>query len=88
MIMVDELRRWPGARRPFDRGSCHLTTTGQVAELLRFASKLGLRPEWYQPRSTPHFDLTPARRRLALELGAVFVPAMEQARRRLREARR
>lgn len=88
MIMVDELRRWPGARKPFDHGSCHLTTTGLASELLRFAHRLGLRSEWYQPSTVPHFDLTPAKRRLALEHGAVFVPAMEQARRRLRAARR
>ena len=85
MIMVDELRVWPGPKpRCFLRGSCHLTTDGDADELHAFAAKCGLRREWFQdhPRAA-HYDLTPRRRERALAIGAVFVPAREQARRRL-----
>ena len=42
-----------------------------VSELIEFAISIGLRPEWYQPKSSPHFDLTEASRRLAVFRGAV-----------------
>jgi hypothetical protein len=83
-VMVDELQQWPGARPPFDRGSCHLTTDGPLDELHAFAARIGLRRRWFQnhPRA-PHYDLTPGRRDEALRAGAVFVPVRTQARRRL-----
>jgi hypothetical protein len=41
--------------------------------------------EWFQVQSSaPHYDLSPAKRVKALALGAVFVPAREQARKRLK----
>ncbi len=89
MNMVDELRVWPTKIRCFKAGSCHLTTDGPLGELHAFAKKLGMRREWFQDhRLAPHYDLTPRRRALALRLGAVEVPAREQARarRRLRSA--
>ena len=87
-VMVDELRCWPGARRPFHRGSCHLATDGALDELHAFAARLGMRRAWFQDhRIAPHYDLTPERRILALRLGAVEVSAREQVRRR-REAKK
>ena len=84
MIMVDELQVWPGARGIFKAGSCHLTTDGGVEELHSFAAKLGMRPGWFQNHPLhPHYDLTEGRRTEALKRGAVFVPAREQARRRI-----
>lgn len=84
-IMVDELRVWPHAKRPFDKGSCHLTTDGEIDELHTFALLIGMRRKWFQEHPTaPHYDLTPARRKVALSLGAVFVGAREQARERRR----
>jgi hypothetical protein len=85
--MVDEVIMWPGARPPFKNGSCHLTVWPQTfADLMRlhdFAAQLGLKREWFQSHPThPHYDLTRTRREDALKLGAVFVPAREQARRR------
>jgi hypothetical protein len=83
MIMVDELAVWPGAKRPFHRGSCHLTTDGDLDELHAFAKRLGMRREWFQPHIlAPHYDLTPERRAKALQLGAEIVPAREQSKRR------
>jgi len=83
MIMVDELQRWPNARRPFHMGSCHLTTDGPIEELHEFAKRIGMKRKWFQEhRLAPHYDLVPARREHALKLGAVFVSAREQARSR------
>ncbi len=87
MVLVDELRVWPNARRPFHLGSCHLTTDGEIDELHRFAHALGMRRQWFQDHPlAPHYDLTPGRRERALQLGAVFVPIREQLRQRRAKA--
>lgn len=85
-VYVDELRVWHGAKRPFDKGSCHLTADTED-ELHEFATGIGMRRSWFQPhRVAAHYDLTPLRREAALKRGAVFVPGLEQARRRRRSA--
>lgn len=85
-VYVDELRVWGYAKhRCFKQGSCHLTAD-TVEELHAFAKSIGMRREWFQARSsTPHYDLSPAKRAMALRQGAVFVPAREQAIKRMRE---
>jgi hypothetical protein len=42
-----------------------------VGELIEFAVEIGLRAEWFQPKSSPHFDLTAAGRDLAVKNGAI-----------------
>ena len=42
-----------------------------VGELKAFAIWIGLRMEWYQPKSSPHFDLTAEARAYAIEYGAI-----------------
>jgi hypothetical protein len=42
-----------------------------LEELHAFAARLGLRREWFQVRSTPHYDLTSGRAASATKLGAV-----------------
>jgi len=42
-----------------------------VDELIEFAIQMGLRREWYQPKSSPHFDLTVDARSEAVRRGAV-----------------
>lgn len=79
MIMVDEIKVWPGARPPFHRGSCHLTTDGTLDDLHAFAARIGLRREWFQGTTYPHYDLTAAKRDEAMVAGAVFVTARKQA---------
>lgn len=80
-VMVDELKVWPHAKRPFREGSCHLTTNGPIDELHTFAASIGMKRAWFQPHLlAPHYDLTPARRVAALAKGAVEVSAREQAR--------
>lgn len=88
-IMVDALVAWPqkatSGSRWFGEGkrSCHLTTDGPIEALHDFAARIGMKRSWFQdhPRM-PHYDLTPKRREAALRAGAVFVPAMDQARAR------
>lgn len=53
--------------------NCHLFTDGPLEELHSFAAQIGMKREWFQPRSTPHYDLTPSRRKVAVALGAVEV---------------
>jgi len=65
-VYVDNLRDYGWRHGP----SCHLIADS-VEELMEFAVAIGLRPEWFQSRSTPHFDLTADGRKLAVEHGAV-----------------
>lgn len=84
MVYVDEVRRWPTTIRCLAGGSCHLTAD-TLDELHAVAAAIGMRRAWFQAGRIPHYDLTPSRREAALAAGAVFVPAKEQARRRVRE---
>lgn len=50
------------------------TDSLDLEELHAFAESIGMRRAWFQPhRVAPHYDLTPARHKKALELGAVEV---------------
>lgn len=83
-VYVDEVRVWPTTIACMRGGSCHLTAD-TIEELHAFAARIGLRRGWAQVEGhlVPHYDLTPARRVRALDAGAVFVPAKEQARKRI-----
>lgn len=52
--------------------NCHLFTDSQdLEELHTFAGKIGMKRSWFQNDSDhPHYDLTPARRALAVQAGA------------------
>ncbi|HEX6126828.1 MAG TPA: DUF4031 domain-containing protein [Pyrinomonadaceae bacterium] len=50
--------------------SCHLIADS-IDELIEFAVSIGLRREWYQPNSSPHFDLTADGRAIAVRNGAI-----------------
>lgn len=76
-VYVDELRRYPRGPRCFRDGACHMMAD-TLEELHAMAARIGLRRAWFQPRSSPHYDLTPAKREAALAAGAVFKPAREQ----------
>ena len=59
--------RWPY------KAACHLYAD-TVEELHQLAATLGLSPDWFRPREDfPHYDLTAAKRRQAVEAGAVEV---------------
>lgn len=66
-VYVDELRNWGWSKG----ASCHLLAD-TPEELHAFAAKVGLLSGWFQRRaSTPHYDLTAARRKRAVLAGAV-----------------
>lgn len=65
-VYVDNLRDYGWRHGP----SCHLIADS-VDELIEFAVSIGLRAEWFQPKSTPHFDLTAEGRALAVGGGAI-----------------
>lgn len=76
MVYVDALREYPAAlikraARHHGRRWCHLTAD-TTDELHTFALRLGLKLASFQDdHRHPHYDLTPAKRALALKLGAV-----------------
>ncbi len=53
--------------------NCHMFTDTNIDELHAFAERIGMRRERFQDKRIPHYDLTPAHRRLALACGAVEV---------------
>ncbi|MBK9153195.1 MAG: DUF4031 domain-containing protein [Chloracidobacterium sp.] len=67
-VYVDKLRDYGWRHGP----SCHLIADS-VEELIEFAVSMGLRPEWFQPKSSPHFDLTAAGREIAVRHGAIEI---------------
>ena len=69
MIYVDPIQQWPTRIRCFMAGSCHLTAD-TLEELHEFAGKLGLRKDWFQDKSLPHYDLTVSKRVQAVNKGA------------------
>ncbi len=86
MIYVDPLLAYPqkakaGAERYFGEGkeSCHMFTDGQIEELHTFALCIGMKRVWFQDHPTlPHYDLTEARRKKAIRMGAVEVTHEER----------
>lgn len=79
MIYVDELRYHEtssikGFAKRYGNMWCHLFTESsqQLEELHEFARKIGCRKGWFQGHNErfPHYDLTPAKRELALRRGA------------------
>jgi hypothetical protein len=67
-VYVDNLRDYGWRHGP----SCHLIADS-VDELMEFAVRMGLRPEWFQAKSTPHFDLTAVARDVAIKHGAIEI---------------
>lgn len=84
-ILLDSFQN--GARGPlryWHRRCGHLVSDSSLDELHEFAAVLGLRREWFQARSIPHYDLTGSVYLLALERGAVLVSSRELIRRAVR----
>ena len=84
-VYVDKLCDYGWRHGP----SCHLIADS-VEELIQFAQSMGLRREWYQPKSSPHFDLTADGRASAVRGGAVELNNRDFVRkiRELREMRK
>lgn len=72
--------------------TCHMIADS-VEELFDMANKIGMRPEWFQPWSHPHFDVSKSRQTLALAQGArrlerrEFVTRIRAYRKRILEDR-
>jgi len=64
------------------RGVWSHMTADTSEELLEMARRIGLRPEWIQHAGTwkEHFDVTLAKKRLAIAAGAIEVSAHEGVR--------
>lgn len=75
-IYVDTLNVYHNAWGPFLGGSCHMFSRVIDTEALHsFALRLGLKRSWFQKENDGafHYDLTKAKRALAVKLGAVEV---------------
>ena len=84
-ILIDSFQN--GARGPiryWHQRCGHLVSDSSLDELHEFAQQLGLRREWFQRRSIPHYDLTGEYYRLAIERGALLVSSREIVRRAVR----
>ena len=81
-VYVDNLRDYGWRHGP----SCHLIAD-EVEELIEFAVAMGMREEWFQAKSTPHFDLTAAGRGTAVQNGAIELTQRELIQ-KLRELRK
>lgn len=69
MIYVDQ---FPGSGWGYWQGGGHLLTS-DVEELHEFARKIGLKREWFQEKTAPHYDLTARKRRQAIANGATQI---------------
>ncbi len=77
-ILIDSF--YNGSRGPAryrNRRCGHLVSDASLEELHRFAKSLGVRREWFQPKSIPHYDLTGEVYELALRRGAMLVSSRE-----------
>ena len=81
-VYVDGLRDYGWRHGP----SCHLIADS-VEELIEFAESMGMRREWFQAKSTPHFDLTADGRTAAVSMGAIELNNRELVA-KIRELRR
>lgn len=55
---------------------CHMFAD-TIAELHAMAEAIGMKREWYQPFSFPHYDVAKGRRAEAVRLGAIEVERRE-----------
>lgn len=55
---------------------CHMMADTEK-ELHTMAAQIGLRREWFQPKSSPHYDVSKSRRALAVQYGAIEVNRRE-----------
>lgn len=65
------------ARNKFGRMvMCHMVAD-TLDELHDMAKRIGMRREWFQPLSSPHYDVSLSRRKVAVSHGAVEVGRKE-----------
>lgn len=59
------------ARNKFGRMVMSHMLADTLDELHAMADKIGMKREWFQPESTPHYDVSRERRALAIKNGAI-----------------
>jgi hypothetical protein len=77
MILVDPIRTYTRARH-WNKEWCHMVSDTSLDELHAMAEAIGLPGLAFEG---DHYDLTPARRQMAVERGAVEVSSKELVRR-------
>lgn len=55
---------------------CHMIAD-TLPELHAMAERIGMRREWFQPLSSPHYDVSLSRKRAAIAAGACVVDRWE-----------
>ena len=62
---------------PFGRMKmCHMIADTEE-ELHEMASRIGMKREWFQEGSRPHYDVSMGKRKLAVECGVIEITAGE-----------
>jgi hypothetical protein len=88
--LFDALPRTAQARRHGTQW-CHMVCDGDIEELHQFAESIGMHRFWFKrkPGGTPHYDLTPGKRALAVRKGAIELDwrAFQEKLKQIREAR-
>ena len=69
MILVDGIARHVTPLR--HKSWSHMVSTVNAAELHEMAERIGLKYSWFQTGSFDHYDITPPKRALAIQLGAI-----------------
>jgi len=58
---------------------CHMVAD-TLEELHEMADKIGLKRTWFQPYSSPHYDISQSKRSLAVAEGAIEIDMRQLAR--------
>lgn len=70
-VYVDPVMEHGGSKTFRWTRSCHMYAD-TLEELHAMARSIGMRRSWFQDKETlPHYDLVPARRKAAVQLGAI-----------------
>lgn len=76
-VYIDDMHRLPMGR--LGRMSMSHMIADTEAELHAMAERIGLKREWFQSRSHPHYDVSLSKRTLALRHGAIEITVRQSA---------